>query len=167
MTNEIKAFYNIGRFLNNIMLVCCALALIICFFTTYDKSEVDTPTVEIKPYSVANLEDGSKEYFFDLSEFDSRYSGVMFFTAHQTVLAYNSGKQVYSFTKLGGFWGSTPGACYNFISVNEKMTNVAIIIKPMYDVIANKVPVFTLAHHIRCMMNWSAILLLDFAPVFL
>ncbi len=142
MINERKAVYNLGKIIYNLMLSCCAIVLVVCFITTSDKPEIDTPMVEIKPYTVANLEDGSKEYFFDLTDFDSRYSGVMFFTSHQSVVAYNSGRPVYSFTKTGGFWGSTTGSTYNFISVNEKMINVAVIIKPMYDIVADKVPTF-------------------------
>lgn len=124
------------------MLIICAVALVAGFFLTNEKSETDTPTIEIKPYQVAKLEDGSKEYFFDLSSFDSHYSGFMFYTSHQAVKAYNAGKEIYSFTRTGGIWGSTTGSTYNFIAVNEKMLNVAIIVKPIYDCVQNQVPVF-------------------------
>ena len=124
------------------MLVICALVLIIGFISTNEEMTVDTPTIKIEPYQVAKLADGSKEYFFDLSSYDSHYSGMRFYTSHQSVVAYNAGRQIYSFTKTGGFWGSTPGCVYNFISVNEKMLNVAIIVKPVYKSVADQVPDF-------------------------
>ena len=142
MKQEKVFYHNLTRIINNIMLCICAVALLVCFLATREEANDDTPTVKIEPYQVAKLEDGSKEYFFDLTSFDSRYSGMMFFTAHQSVKAYNAGRQVYSFTETGGFWGSTPGSSYNFISVNEKMLNVAVIIKPAYDAVVDQVPSF-------------------------
>lgn len=124
------------------MLVVSALVLIVCYFMTSETFKKETSTLRIEPYQVAVLEDGSKEYFFDLSGYDNHYSGFMFFSAHQGVVAYNAGREIYSFTKTPDFWGSTPGAKFNFISVNEKMLNVAIIIKPMYDCVSDNVPEF-------------------------
>ena len=140
--NQNKLLFNFQKHLNNIMLTICAVALVVGFFLTNEKSETDTPTIRIEPYQVAKLEDGSKEYFFDLSSFDSHYSGFMFYTSHQYVKAYNGGREIYSFTQTGGILGSTPGSAYNFISVNEKMLNVAIIIKPVYDCVKDQVPTF-------------------------
>ena len=124
------------------MLIVSILVLGIGYISTKEEMTTTTPTIRIEPYQVARLEDGSKEYFFDLSSFDSHYSGMRFYTSHQSVVAYNGGKEIYSFTKTGGFWGSTPGCTYNFISVNEKMLNVAIIVKPAYKSVANQVPEF-------------------------
>ncbi len=140
--NQNKLIFSFQKRLNNLMLILCACALVIGFFLTNEKPELDTPTVKLEPYQVAMLDDGSKEYFFDLSSFDSHYSGFMFYTSHQYVKAYNAGREIYSFTHTGGILGSTPGSAYNFISVNEKMLNVAIIIKPVYDCVKDQVPTF-------------------------
>lgn len=48
------------------------------------------------------------------------------------------GHRIYQFNKTGGIWGSTPGSTYNFIEINESMTNVAIVVTPVYDVVADQ-----------------------------
>ncbi|SFO30937.1 diguanylate cyclase (GGDEF) domain-containing protein [Pseudobutyrivibrio sp. UC1225] len=137
-----KNIFSFHRKLNNVMLVIAIVGLIICYMMTRDVKKDETSTSRIEPYQVALLEDGSKEYFIDLSSYDSQYSGLVFFTAHQSVTVYNAGHEIYSFTKTGGFWGSTPGAKYNFVSINEKMQNVAVILTPAYDIVSEKVPEF-------------------------
>ena len=130
------------RFFNRILLVAVVAILFACYFGTNDKEENPDPTIQIYPYQTALLDDGSKEYYFDLTEYDSHYSGLMFYTTHQAVEVYNAGRKVYSFTRTGGFWGSTTGSGYHMISINEKMLNVAVIITPMYDEVKDQEPNF-------------------------
>ena len=123
--------------LNIIFLIIGVLIMIFCFIST--KSQVaPSLTEEIKPMTVAKLEDGSKEYFFDLRDYDYHYSGFMFYTAHQQVFVYNAGQEIYSFENSGGFWGSTPGSGYHFIDINSRMMQIAVIVKPVYDVVADQ-----------------------------
>lgn len=124
--------------LNNVMLVVCAAFLAVCFFTSVGKLSNESFTQEIKPYTIATLSNGAKEYYFDLVDYDYQFSGIMFYTTHQFVEVYNSGKQIYSFVEPGGFWGSTPGSNYNFIEVNEKMLHVAVKVTPAYQAVADQ-----------------------------
>lgn len=113
-----------------------------CAFLAPNKTCANCSTKVIEPYTVAIRPDGSKEYYFDLVDYDYKYSGIMFYTSHQFVQVHNSGKLIYSFDKPGGFWGSTPGANYNFVEVNEKMLHVAVSITPAYPQVADQDIVF-------------------------
>ncbi|QFJ54642.1 GGDEF domain-containing protein [Pseudobutyrivibrio xylanivorans] len=132
-----KIINGIKRQVNNLMLGLCVVLFAICFYTTNEVSS-DTETIKIEPYTVAILEDGSKQYYFDLSDFDYHYTSIMFFTSHQQVKGYNSGRLIYEYTTDGGFWTSTGGSLYNFIEVNEKMLQVAITVTPVYDIVKDQ-----------------------------
>ena len=126
--------------LGKINIVLLVVAAVIMLFSYVDTHEVleNTYTQRIEPSSVAVLEDGSKEYFFNISDYDYHYTGIVFYTAHQIVEAYSKGVEIYSFDKTGGFWGSTTGSKYHFIQFNDKMTNIAVIVKPVYQQVANQ-----------------------------
>lgn len=128
--------------LNVVILVSCALLMGVCYFLTPNEKCGDSITSVIEPYTVANRPDGGKEYYFDLVDYDYKYSGIMFFTAHQFVQVHNAGKLIYSFDKPGGFWGSTPGSNYHFVEVNEKMLHVAVSVTPAYPQVADQKVVF-------------------------
>ncbi|SEA71213.1 diguanylate cyclase (GGDEF) domain-containing protein [Pseudobutyrivibrio sp. ACV-2] len=132
----------VKRRVNIVILIICALLLGACYFLTPNETCNNSHTKVIKPYTVANLPDGSKEYYFDLVDYDYKYSGIMFYTSHQFVQVHNAGKLIYSFDTPGGFWGSTPGANYNFVEVNEKMLHVAVSITPAYPQVADQDIVF-------------------------
>ena len=119
------------RIINTLVVAFTLIFMVACYFSTRSKA---TPqiTQEIEPFTVALLEDGSKEYFLDLRDYDYHYSGVMFYTAHQQVTAYNAGHEIYSFDKTGGFWTSSTGSGYHFIDINSRMAQIAIIVKPIY-----------------------------------
>ena len=123
--------------INIAIVIAAAIALALCYFTTTDTVD-NVITEEIEPYSVAQLSDGSKEYFFKLVDYDYHYSGIAFYTSHQEVTAYNMGREIYSFNKTGGFWTSSPGSTYNFVEINEKMVQIAVIVKPTYDIVADQ-----------------------------
>lgn len=123
--------------LNIAIVVAAASLLAWCYFDTSFVVDNDI-TAEIEPYTVAQLSDGSKEYFFDLRDYDYHYSGIAFYTSHQEVAAYNMGREIYSFDKTGGIWTSSPGSTYNFVDINEKMVQIAVIVKPSYDIVANQ-----------------------------
>ncbi len=118
--------------LNIIALIMAILIIVLCYVTTNDKKK-DTIDIEIKPFTVAHLTDGSTEYFFDLTDFDYHYSGIMFYTSHQRVAAYTSGREIYSTNNDGGFWSSSVGSGFHFIDINENMHYVAITIAPIYE----------------------------------
>ncbi len=123
--------------LNFQIVIAAALIMLICFIDT--KTNVTSQlTTEIEPFSVAYMADGSKEYFFDLRDFDWHYSGVMFYTAHQQVKGYYNGREIYNFTKTGGVWTDTCGSSYHFIEINDKMPQIAVIVTPIYDVVKDQ-----------------------------
>ncbi|MBR5649032.1 GGDEF domain-containing protein [Pseudobutyrivibrio sp.] len=128
--------------LNKALIGICLAALILCYIFTISQYKSDTFTEIVEPYTVVNLEDGGKEYLFDLRKLDYRYSGFMFYTSHHRVEVYNSGKLIYSFTQTGGIWSSSTGSAYHFVDINEKMTNIAVVVTPIYDVVAGYVPEF-------------------------
>ena len=134
--NKGKKIGLLGK-INIAIVVAAAIVLALCYFTTTNSVD-NVITEEIEPYSVAQLSDGSKEYFFKLEDYDYHYSGIAFYTSHQEVTAYNMGREIYSFNKTGGFWTSSPGSTYNFVEINEKMVQIAIIVKPTYDIVANQ-----------------------------
>ena len=123
--------------LNISIVVIAAVILAWCYYATNNTVD-NVITEEIEPYSVAVLSDGSKEYFFKLVDYDYHYSGISFYTSHQLVTAYNMGREIYSFNTTGGFWTSSPGSSYHFIEINEKMVQIAVIVKPVYDIVANQ-----------------------------
>ncbi|MBO6128427.1 MAG: diguanylate cyclase [Pseudobutyrivibrio sp.] len=123
--------------LNIILIVAVAVLLSICYVSTSNVSTTSL-THKIEPTTIATLADGSKEYFFDLKGYDYKYSGIMFYTSHQLVTGYNAGKVIYKFDRTGGVWTSTAGSGYHFIDINEKMNQLAVIVKPVYDVVANQ-----------------------------
>ena len=127
----------IVRKFNILVVIIAAVMLLLCFIDTYELSDASSIQV-IEPYTVATLSDGSKEYFFDLQDYDYHYSGIMFYTSHQAVTAYYSGQEIYLFTKTGGIWTSSTGAAYHFVDINEQMLQIAIIVTPIYDVVANQ-----------------------------
>ncbi len=134
--NKGKKIGLLGK-INIAIFVAAAIVLALCYFTTTNSVD-DVITEEIEPYSVARLSDGSKEYFFKLVDYDYHYSGIAFYTSHQEVTAYNMGREIYSFNKTGGFWTSSPGSSYHFVEINEKMVQIAVIVKPTYDIVANQ-----------------------------
>ena len=136
-----KCMSTIKRKLNNSMLVVCALILIICYFMTY-RTDESTVTKQVEPSSVAHLQDGSTEYFFNLTDIGSDITGIMFYSSHQLVQGYYGGKMIYDFSNIGGFWGSTPGSCYNIIPINENMNSVVVKVTPVYSCVANQKIVF-------------------------
>ena len=123
--------------INIAIVMAAAIILALCYFSTTDSVD-NVIAEEIEPYSVARLSDGSKEYFFKLVDYDYHYSGIAFYTSHQEVTAYNMGREIYSFNKTGGFWTSSPGSTYNFVEINEKMVQIAVIVKPSYDIVADQ-----------------------------
>ncbi len=120
------------------MLLICAIAMVVCYLTTYGVHSIERCTTKIEPFTVAVMSDGSREFYFDLVDYDYQYSGLMFYTSHQFVEVYNAGKLIYSFNEDGGIWGSTPGSTYNFIEVNEKMLQVAVKVTPAYEIVADQ-----------------------------
>ena len=137
-----SAFRSFSRKLNTIVLLTCVILMFICFFTSRGKKDNDSYTQVLEPYTVANLSNGAKEYYFNLVDYDYKYSGIMFYTSHQFVEVYNAGKLIYSFDTPGGIWGTSPGSAYNFIEVNEKMLHIAIKVTPAYPIVANQDMVF-------------------------
>ena len=126
--------------LYTIILLIAAFLMLACYFGTSQHKE--DKMIIIKPCGLANLADGSTEYFFNLSEYDYHNSGLMFYTAHQKVEVFNKGKQIYSFTKTGGMWTSSTGAKYHFIDINPDMHFISVKINPIYEVVADQVPEF-------------------------
>lgn len=124
--------------LNDVMIIACIAIMIVCYLGTNVNRDEISYTTKIEPYSYAVLEDGTKEYYFDLQEYDYRYTALMFYTCHQAVEVYNSGRLIYSFNKTGGIWGSTTGTNINIVEVNEKMIQVAVKIKPLYNEVADQ-----------------------------
>lgn len=127
--------------LNIVIVIAAAVIMCLCYITTNDSVEQNL-TSRIEPYTVATLSDGSKEYFFLLKDYDYNYSGISFYTSHQEVTAYNMGKEIYSFTSKDSFWTSTPGSTYHFIPINDNMTQIAVIVKPVYDIVADQELIF-------------------------
>ncbi len=127
---------SIATKINTFIGLFAILFLIICFFSTKDlysgTYEIMTP---IEPITVAKLEDGSKEYFFDLRDYGPEYTGIMFYTAHQIVEGFNGGRSIYSFNVVSDFWASSPGVAFNLIEINERMVQIAVVIKPAYDIV--------------------------------
>lgn len=139
MARNNKGFINnILQHLNIFIIAAVILMVAVCCFSTHYKYSDNTITKQIKPYAVANLEDGSKEYFFDLRHYGPEYSGLLVFTTHQKVSAYSVGREIYSFNQTGGFWGSTTGCKYNFIEINGEMANTVVRVTPCYDVVADQ-----------------------------
>ncbi|MCR4831401.1 MAG: GGDEF domain-containing protein [Pseudobutyrivibrio sp.] len=132
-----KKINKIIRWANILVLGVTVFAMVVCYFSTRYKSSPQI-TQQIEPITVAILEDGSKEYFLDLRDFDYHYSGVMFYTSHQKVTAYNAGHEIYSFDRTGGFWTSSTGSGYHFIDINSRMVQIAIIVKPIYEEVADQ-----------------------------
>ena len=137
-----KGFCQFVKKLNIALIGACVAALVLCYIFTISQYEADTITEEISPYAVVNLEDGSKEYLFDLRKYDYRYSGIMFYTSHQKIEAYSEGGKIYSFDKTGGIWSSSVGSAYHFVDIHKKMANVAVVVSPVYSVVADVVPTF-------------------------
>ncbi len=121
---------------NRVLIVSAAMVLIACYFDTQDNLTISMDRIE--PSSEALLADGSKEYFFNLSNYDYHKTGLMFLTSHQTVKAYSQGKEIYSFTKPGGFWTSSVGSKYNFVDINDNMHFVTVVLKPVYNVVSDQ-----------------------------
>ncbi len=120
--------------INNAMLLICALVLMVGYLSTYKSYQGETITEEITPVTVDTAEDGTKTYTFDLSGYGSQYSGLMFYTSHQIVEAYDElGDTIYEFNITGGFWGSTPGSLYNFVDLDESMNEITIVVTPVYE----------------------------------
>lgn len=136
------SFCEVFRKLNIGVIGACVAALILCYIFTISMYTSDTITQEIEPYAVVNLDDGSKEYLFDLRNYDYRYSSIMFYTSHQKIEAYSEGVRIYAFDKDGGMWSSSVGSAYHFIDTHRKMANIAIVISPVYDAVADVVPTF-------------------------
>jgi len=126
---------------NIVIIVAAVLFLVLCYFSTRETA-ADSLTESIEPFGCANLEDGSREYFLDLRDYDYHYTGIKFYTSHQIVTVYNAGREIYSFNKTGGAFTSTTGSTWNFIPVNERMIQIAVIIKPIYGIVDNQVPEF-------------------------
>ena len=124
------------------MLVAFVIAIIACFDSTSESLIPDTPTREIEPSTVATMEDGTVEFYFDLSSYDSGYSSLMFFSNHEIVHAYHRGKEIYAFDKVGGFWSSSPGSEYNFIPINDQMHSVVVTVQKVYSDIDGRKPIF-------------------------
>ena len=135
MTKEFKD--SLMKKLNIVAMIFVGLALFLCLVCSHEEPE-DSITTTIEPFSTAILADGSTEYFFDLSDYDYHYSAVMFYTSHQFVYAYNGGREIYNFSEISKFWTSTPGSSYHFVEINEKMPQIAIIVRPVYDIVANQ-----------------------------
>ncbi len=129
---------NILQHLNIVIIIAAFAMIVFCRFSTQHKFIDNTITKQIKPYAVANLEDGSKEYFFDLRNYGPEYSCILVYTSHDIISAYSVGREIYSFTQTGGIWGSTTGSKYNFIEINEKMANTVVHVTPCYDVVADQ-----------------------------
>lgn len=127
--------------LNIALIVIAAAIMFLCYFDTQKRVE-DSLTTKIEPYTIAKLEDGSKDYFFDLRDYDYHYSGLMFYTAHQIVHAYTGGREIYAFDQDGGIWTSSVGSTYNFVEINERIPQIAVIVKPCYDIVDDQVPTF-------------------------
>ncbi len=128
--------------LNIVFIVACTIVMAVCYLLTNNTYADSSYTQEIEPYTVAVLDDGSKEYFFDLSDYDYHYSAIRFYTTHQIVHAYHGGREIFAFDKTGGVWSSSPGSSYNFVDINEQMLKMAIVIKPVYDVVEDYEPTF-------------------------
>ena len=122
------AAFSLFEHLNIGLIIACTIILAVCQLFTDRIFIGDSYTQEIEPYTVASLEDGSKEYFFDLSDYDYHYSAIRFYTSHQIIKAYNSNREIYSFDTTGGFWTSTTGSTYNFIDINDNMRKIAIVV---------------------------------------
>ncbi|MCR4694878.1 MAG: GGDEF domain-containing protein [Pseudobutyrivibrio sp.] len=123
----------------SIVVIVLLIAIgLICFFHTSTLLPEDSDTETIEPFQVAEYVDGTKEYYFDLSDYGYEYSGLVVYTAHQYVEAYNVRRLIYSFDTPGGIWGKTPGSGYNFIEINEGMTMIAIQVKPAYENMAEQ-----------------------------
>lgn len=123
--------------LNKALIGICLAAVIVCYLFTISQYTTDAFTKDIEPYAVVKLDDGSTEYLFDLRKLDYKYSGFMFYTSHKKVEVYNGGNMIYSFTQTGGVWSSSTGSAYHFVDINERMTNIAVIVTPIYDVVAD------------------------------
>ncbi len=131
-------FVNFIKSLNLFVFGVTAFLVLVSYLSTNCLYGTESITEEIKPYATARLLDGDIEYFFDLSHYDSRYTGIMVYTSHQKVQAYNLGSEIYSFTKTGGFWTSTTGSKYNIIEIDDKMANIAVVVSPVYDVVKDQ-----------------------------
>ncbi|SDB25562.1 diguanylate cyclase (GGDEF) domain-containing protein [Pseudobutyrivibrio sp. YE44] len=128
-----NTFEKLQIWLNRLMVIACSLILLLCYFNTKVDRKDASYTQQIQPYSTAVLSNGVREYYFDLTDLDYRYTAIMFYTSHQDVQVYNSGRLIYSYDKDGGIWGSTPGSNINIVEVNEKMLKVAVKLTPIYD----------------------------------
>ena len=127
--------------INIFVILCAAFIVLLSYFGTQNLVPDDLKK-SITPSSVATMPDGSKEYFFNLEDYDYHYSGFMFYTSHQIVKAYTRGRLLYSFDKTGGIFTSTTGAAYNFISIDETMSQLAVVVTPIYKEVAGNTPEF-------------------------
>ncbi|MBR4707138.1 MAG: GGDEF domain-containing protein [Pseudobutyrivibrio sp.] len=116
--------------------IIAMLIVLICYlFTRNEYKTFSDLTNEIQPITVAHLEDGSVEYFFNVSDCRDTCNGMVFFTSHQLVKGYAGGKEIFDFTHVEKPWGSTPGSNFHFVEINDRMANLAIVVKPVYEVV--------------------------------
>jgi len=128
---------SMGAILNILLLFTVCAILFISIFD-YSSPNVTSFIEEVEPYSVVELADGSKEYLFNVFDYDNNYSGIMFYTAHQLVTAYNAGREIYSFSEVNQTLGSTPGSTYNFVKIQGKTPVITVKVTPVYKEVVNQ-----------------------------
>ncbi len=132
---EVSIFERFKILINNLMIIAFIAAMVFCYYDTKEEARDESITTKIEPYTSAVLANGIREYYFDLTDLDYRYTALMFYTSHQKVEVYNSGRLIYSYDKIVEPWGSTTGSNINIVEVNEKMLKVAVKLTPIYEVV--------------------------------
>ena len=117
-----------------IFIVSCAIGTADLF--SVDRGVEDASIVE--PDDVVQLADGSIKYYFNVAGHGHFTNCLLFYTAHQIVYVYNDGVLAYSFDDIREVWGHTPGVSYNFVDIDEATSYVTVIVKPVYQIVANQ-----------------------------
>lgn len=125
----------------NICIILLAIGicvLLVCYSHTRSGIPSDSVTEEIIPYSIIRLQDGSKEYKFDVHKRTDTADRLRFYTAHQFIEAYNSNGIIYEYNRDGGIWFSSPGSAYHFVPITEDDTVVIVHVTPAYKCVSNQ-----------------------------
>lgn len=133
------------EYISAVILAIGLVIAILTFVTTEKAASEESFTEAIEPYEVMTLADGSKEYYFDVHDYDSRYTCIEFYTSHQMVYAFDEdGNNIYSFDKTGGIWTSSPGSTFHFVEFNPNSDTVKVHTIPVYDCVKDQKLVFNI-----------------------
>ena len=114
------------------------LILTVCAISTGNTVSSENVLIQCEPERVQDLDNGTKQIYFNIDPDKKKDSSLVFFTSHQYVDVFADGNEIYSLNQTGGIWGHTTGNVWSFVKLPEEVKQVEVRLMSCYPEVTNQ-----------------------------